>query len=150
MDSFSTDAEIQIPSAEDINRSQFLINVIVFTLHYFGCDAESISGVLNEYRLDGGTSDQVAQYIKDNQHIEYFDKGHWHPEDGRLHHTKGKGECAIIIKTKYAHGLPVKMLTVCPLLPALIVEKTVVVQATDGRKIKMIVTCRKFYCSIVR
>lgn len=146
MDSASKYTRIPIPPPEENNRSQFLIRVIIFSLRYYGCDVESISCVLDACGIDD-TSAQVAQYIKSKKLIEHADE-HFHPDNGTLTHRRGKGESLTTVTIGYAHGLPVKMKTECPLLPTSEIQKNVVVHAADGRQVTTTVYCRGCYCRV--
>lgn len=139
-------ANFQLPTAEGHSRSQFLTGVIIFSLKYFGCEIESISSVLSVYKL-ASTSDQIAEYIENYELIEHVDESH--PKDGGLRHTRGIGECFTIVTIEFAQGLPMKMRTESPRLPALILREAVTIQAAGGRKVRITVTCRQVSCRIV-
>ncbi|MCJ1467596.1 hypothetical protein MMC07_006221 [Pseudocyphellaria aurata] len=123
--------------------------MIIFSLYHFGCDLESIFRVLKSYQFRHSI-DSVARYVKREnfsiQHLNALKK----PGDGRMIQMRSWGHpvntASVIVY--FANQLPVKMEMKSSLLPALVPEEKIIVQAADGRKIGTSVTCEQVVCSV--
>lgn len=148
MSSSSKNDHIQIPSFEGNSTLRTLAHMIIFSLRYYGCDVESIFGVLKSYGFDD-TKDSIVRYMEEDKIIQHLDE-HWHPNEGKKLHTRrmGMGITFTVVAIDFARALPVKIKIYCRRLPALTPTEHIIVQAADGRQISTSVTSGQVLCQI--
>lgn len=141
-----------IPPNGGNNTLRILAIVIVCSLRYYGCNAESISRVLKSYQLNHSSA-EVTQYVQRNQLIEYPDEKFQHPR--KITYMSRNEDNIDNITTVCDFNLkrPMKMTSSCNRLPAYMPvsgASNVIVQAADGRRIKTTVTREEVSFSICR
>lgn len=107
--------------------------LMIFYLHYLGCDVGNINSVLESYDM-GGTIDDVARYIQQYQLFRYNDFTTY--EDGRQFTTGSFGSQCM---TDFAQGRPYQIQVVGTSFSTLTPRTSVTAVTSEGLKIITIV-----------
>lgn len=112
---------------------------MIFCLHYLGCDASSISRVLESFDM-GGSISEVEQYVEEEELLQHHEIEA--PTDGQRVYTQGTGPTLVV---DFAQGWPIQVEIGACWISALFPRDSAIVKA-DCRKIVTIVMDGRLRC----